>query len=143
MKKSIQLNEKHSMLEKFIDFREVTSLTWVTENHLELINIVKRREREYVWEAVLSRNNDNWICENQLKINFTNLKFNKNCIHLCLFLVLYTSYMGTMMQIEKFNTQLVSAYLRLILDFAYLSGPFLRHTKVWVKDWNRIEIDWK
>ncbi len=29
--------------------------------------------------------------------------------------------------------------LRLIPDFAYLSETFLRYTKVWVKDWNRIK----
>ena len=141
MKKSIQLNEKHSMLEKLIDFGEVTSFTWVAVNYLELKNIVKRRKEKYIWESVLSKNNDNLICENLLKINLTSLKFNENCIHLCLFLVLYTSYMRTMMQIKKFNTQLVSAYLRLIPDFAYLSETFLRHTKVWVKDWNRIKIE--
>ena len=49
--------------------------------------------------------------------------------------------MRTMMQIEKFNTQLVIGYLRLIPDFAYLSETFLRHTKVWDKDWNTIEIE--
>ncbi len=26
---------------------------------------------------------------------------------------------------------------------AYLSETFLRHTKVWVKDWNRIENEFK
>ena len=58
MENYIPLNEKRSMLEKFIDFREVTSLTWVTVNYLELKNIVKRREGQYDWEAVLSRNQD-------------------------------------------------------------------------------------
>ncbi len=75
-----------------------------------------------------------------VKIYCTSSKLNENCIHFCLFLVLYTSYMRTMMQIKKFNAQLVNAYLRLP-DFAYLSETFLRHTKVWVKDWNRIEIE--
>ncbi len=28
-------------------------------------------------------------------------------------------------------------------DFAYLSETFLRHTKVWVKDWNRMKIECK
>ncbi len=59
MKKSIQLNEKSTMLEKLIDFGEVTSLTWVTVNYLELKNIVKWREGEYIWKAVLSRNHNN------------------------------------------------------------------------------------
>ncbi len=36
MKKFIQLNKKSSMPDKLIDFREVTSLTWVTVNYLEL-----------------------------------------------------------------------------------------------------------
>ncbi len=58
MKKSIQLNEKHSMLEKLIDFGEVTSFTWVAVNYLELKNIVKRRKEKYIWESVLSKNND-------------------------------------------------------------------------------------
>ncbi len=100
VKKSIQFNEKCSMSEKLIDFGEVTPLTWVTVNYLAFKNIVKQRERQYNWEAVLLRNKENWICENLLKINLTSLKFNKNCIHLCLFLVLYTSYMRTMMQIK-------------------------------------------
>ncbi len=52
---------------------------------------------EYLWEAVLSRNKRKWICENLLKINLTSLKFNENCIHLCLFLVMYASYVRTMM----------------------------------------------
>ncbi len=143
VKKSIQLNEKCSMSEKLIDLGEVTSLTWVTVNYLDLKNIVKWREEEYIWETVLSRNKDNWICENLLKINLTSLKFNKNCIHLCLSLVLYTSYMRTMMQIKKFNTQLLRAYLRLIPDFAYLSETFLRHKKVCFEDWNRIKIEWR
>ncbi len=47
------------MLEKLIDFGEVTSLTWVTVNYLELKSIVKWREGGYIWEAILSRNNDN------------------------------------------------------------------------------------
>ncbi len=58
MKKSIQLNKKRSMLEKLINFGEFTFLTWVTVNYLELINIVKRREVQFDWEAVLSRNKD-------------------------------------------------------------------------------------
>ena len=33
--------------------------------------------------------------------------------------------------------------MRLIPDFAYLSETFLRHTKVWVKDWNRIKNECK
>ena len=111
-------------LEKLIDFWEVTSITWVTLNYLELKNIVKWRKEKYIWESVLSKNNNNLICENLLKINLTSLKFNENCIHICLFLVLYTSYMRTMMQIKKFNTQLVSAYLRLIADFSYFSETF-------------------
>ncbi len=132
------------MLEKYIDFGEVTSLTWVTVNYLEIKNIVKWRVRDYIWEAVLSRNNSNWIRENLLKINLTSLKFNKNCNQLCRLLALYTSYMRTMMRIKKFNTQLVIGYLRLIPDFAYfLSETFLRHTKVWVEDWYRIKIEWK
>ena len=53
------MNEKHSMLEKLIDFGEVTSFTWVAVNYLELKNIVKQREGQYNWEAVLSRNNGN------------------------------------------------------------------------------------
>ncbi len=59
MNKSIQMNEKCSMLEKLIDFGEVSALTWVTVNYLELKNTVKWRSRgEYIWEMVLSRNND-------------------------------------------------------------------------------------
>ncbi len=103
--------------------------------------MVKWCKVKYIWESVLSKNNNLLICENLLKINLTSLKFNKNCIHLCLFLILYTSYMRTMMQIKNFNTQLVIGYLRLIPDFAYLSENFLRHTKVWDKDWNTIEIE--
>ncbi len=38
MEKSIPLNEKRSMSEKLIDFGEVTSLTWVTLNYMELKN---------------------------------------------------------------------------------------------------------
>ncbi len=59
VRKFIQFNEKRLMLEMFIDFGEVTSLTWVTVNYLELKNIMKRREGEYVWEAVLSRKSNN------------------------------------------------------------------------------------
>ncbi len=74
----------------------------------KLLGIKKYGETEggeYLWEAVLSRNNKNWLCENLLKINLMILKFNKNCIHLCLFLLLYTSCMRTMVQIKKFNLQ--------------------------------------
>ncbi len=59
MVKSIQVNEKRSMFENLIDFGEVTSLTWLTVNYLELKNIVKWKERENIWEAVLFRNNNN------------------------------------------------------------------------------------
>ncbi len=57
--KSIQSNEKRLILEKLIDFGEVTSLTRVTVNYLELKIIVKQSEGEYMWEVVLSRNKDN------------------------------------------------------------------------------------
>ncbi len=63
------------MLEKLIDFGEVTSFTWVAVNYLELKNIVKQRKEKYIWESVLSRNNDYLICENLQKINLTSLKF--------------------------------------------------------------------
>ncbi len=78
-----------------------------------------------------------------LKFNLTSLKFIEYSIHLYLFLILYTSYMRTMMQIKKFNTQLVSAFLKLIPDFSYLSETFLSHKELWIIDWNRIEIEWK
>ncbi len=47
------------MLEKFIDFGNVTSLTWVTVNYLELMNMVKWKEVECMWEEVLSVTKDN------------------------------------------------------------------------------------
>ncbi len=63
VKRSIQLNDKCLMLEKSIDFREVTSLTSVAVNYFESKNIVKWRSRgEYIWDVVLSRNNDYWLC---------------------------------------------------------------------------------
>ncbi len=43
----------------------------------KLFGIKKYSEMEEVgkrWEAVLSRNNDNWICENLLKLKLTSLK---------------------------------------------------------------------
>ncbi len=43
--------------------------------------------------------------------------------------------------IQEFDTQILRANLRLIPDFAYLSETFLRHIKVWDKDWNTIEIE--
>ncbi len=141
--KNIQLNEKGLMSEKLIDFGEITSLYMVTVNYFKLKNVVIWRIRgEYIWEKILSRKNNNWICENILK-KLTSFKCNKNCIHLCLFFVMYTSYMRSIIQIKKFIARLVSPHLRLIPDFLYLSETFLRHTKVWVKDWNRIEIDGK
>ncbi len=48
METSIPLNEKRLMLEKLIDFGEVTSSTLVTLNYLVLKNIVKWREGGYV-----------------------------------------------------------------------------------------------
>ncbi len=88
---------------------------------------MKWREGQFNWTAVLSRNQEKWVCANLDKDQFNKFKVQQ---------ILYENHDAN--QEIKYT---IGKWM--IPDFAYLLETFLRHTKVWVKDWNKIEIECK